>query len=391
MDNPHQMTVEKQLSFSDLDQIRSGIAVYNQSLELVFANKRIRSYLPDLYARLDAGGTLLDAIERQLEVNFPDISADDCKERALSVQEKILNEESMEVNTPSGIRLKSTYSKTASGYYILTTTDVTDHIIYERELANARLEAERANKAKSEFLANMSHEIRTPMSGVFMAAQLLQTQLRALDHPKLSELADVLIGSSQHLSGVINDILVVSKIEAGQLELNVQLGDLADMLRLLVKSQAYVAENAGLELKLILDPNLPRSLSFDSLRVRQCVTNLLNNALKFTASGSVTLAALYDAGINLVTIHVIDTGPGIAAENQEKIFSEFGQALGANATTKVGTGLGLSISRNLANLMGGDLKLASKLGEGSAFSLTFPSASSEADDSRAIAPLSLAG
>jgi len=311
---------------------------------LIFANRAVREYLPHLYAHLDSGGTFLEAIELQTQSLFPDINSAKTTKIAKKIFEKIKNAETMEANTPSGIRLKRSYNRTLRGTYILTTTDVTDHVLYVQELAAAQSEAERANQAKSEFLANMSHEIRTPMSGVFMAAELLQTQLQALNHPKLSELADVLVSSSHHLNGVVNDVLVMSKIEAGQLELDVRPDDLAEMLRLLMKSQSYVAENAGFKLKLVVDPNLSKLMAFDALRVRQCITNLVNNALKFTSEGSVTLAAMFDSDTHIATVHVIDTGPGIAKEKQAKVFAEFGQALDSGGTAKTGTGLGLAIS-----------------------------------------------
>ena len=144
------------------------------------------------------------------------------------------------------------------------------------------------------------------------------------------------------------------------------------MLETLKKPQENIANEKGLQLKLVIDPNLPELLNYDAVKVRQCITNLMSNALKFTAEGSVTLAALYDPQTSMVTIHVADTGIGIAPDEQSQVFDHYAQAKHQASKSHMGTGLGLAISRRLARLMGGDVKLTSKLGEGSIFSLTFP-------------------
>lgn len=368
---PSQNLVNPYLEFSDLDQLRTGVAIYSSEFELIFANARIRSYLPDLYERLDKGGTLFEAVEVQLEINLPELSAEDRQKRTSFIMDKIRNEGTMEVETPSGNRLQSSYSKTKQGCYILTTFDVSERVQYGTRLAEARRAADKANHAKSVFLANMSHEIRTPMSGVFMAAQLLQIKLRASNQPELIELADTLVNSAKHLGDIISDVLIMSKIEAGQIDLAPQDASLSELLHTLIKSQQSIVQQRDLELICVIDPKLPARLIFDPLRVRQCVTNLINNALKFTPSGRITVAALFDPASQDVTIHVVDTGIGIAPEQTMKVFEEFKQASGSTANEFGGTGLGLAISRNLAKLMGGDLKLTSELGRGSIFTLTF--------------------
>jgi len=190
---------------------------------------------------------------------------------------------------------------------------------------------------------------------------------------KLNNLADILIQSSGHLSGIINDVLTISKIEAGHIDIVRQDGSLADELKDLMRGHNLVAQNAGIELKLGIDSSLPENLSFDALRIRQCVTNLMNNALKFTPSGSITVAVIYDPKTYIVTLHVSDTGIGIAASDRDKIFSLFEQSSQFKVENSGGTGLGLTISRNLARLMGGDITLTSELGKGSIFTLTFKS------------------
>ncbi|GGX64248.1 hypothetical protein GCM10011309_12930 [Litorimonas cladophorae] len=357
--------------FEGIDQIKTGVAIYDQDLNLLFANQTIRGYLPELYRKLDSGLPMKAAILAQSRDISPGLSQDKYEERADYIVSTIRNCGTLEVSTPEGLTLKSTYDKTSHGLYVITTTDISDHVKAKHELDEARQEAETANAAKTDFLANMSHEIRTPMSGVFMAAQLLQQRLQMTNQTELAGLADILISSAQHLSAIINDVLDLSKIEAGQLDIKVSENSLTDMLSKFKKSQDYVAKELGLNLKLVIDPNIPERLIYDSVRVTQCVTNLVSNAFKFTESGSVTVAVLYSSQTHVVTIHVVDTGIGIAKTEYPRVFGQFEQATQQASTAHKGAGLGLMISRNLARLMGGDITLTSELGRGSIFTLTF--------------------
>jgi len=359
--------------YAGMNQMKTGMAVYDENLNLIFANKTIRGYLPSLYANLDAGLSMKESILAQAKIINPHMDSVQCEASATHIYNTIKNSGTMQVSTPSGLKLSSSYDKTTRGHYIITTVDVTNRVKNENQLIINNITANAANKAKTDFLANMSHEIRTPLSGVSMAAALLKRQLDIINNPELSGLVNILLESSNHLRAIINDVLDLSKIEAGQVEIVLTENSLADMLHTLKKSQEIIAIEKGLHLKLVIDPNLPKVLNYDSVRVRQCVTNLMSNALKFTEEGSITLAALYDPQKSIVTIHVADTGVGIAPDEQIQVFDQYAQAKHQAVKHHMGTGLGLAISRKIARLMDGDIKLTSKLGEGSIFSFTFAS------------------
>ena len=357
--------------FAGMDHMKTGMAVYDKDLNLIFANKTIRSYLPNLYASLDSGLSMMESIIAQAKVTLPKTNSDSLERRAAYIYETIKNSGTLEVTTPTGRKLNSSYDQTSQGHYIVTTTDVTARVKNEEALSRAKYQADAANIAKTEYLANMSHELRTPLSGISMSAQLLQRQLQAINKPELNVLAGILVESTGHLTEIINDVLDLSKIEAGQIDIILSENSLVEMLTTLQRSQASVATDRGIELKLVINPNLPARLLYDPCRVRQCVTNLVSNALKFTTSGGVTIEAQLDPENDSVTIHVTDTGIGIAPDNLDQVFDHFEQVKN-DASKTAGTGLGLAISRKLARLMGGDIILASKLGTGSTFTLTFP-------------------
>ena len=237
------------------------------------------------------------------------------------------------------------------------------------ELQRLYRELEAASRHKSEFLANMSHELRTPLNAIIGFTQVLQQKLFGEVNDKQEEYLEDIHGSANHLLALINDVLDLSKVEAGQVELEVAPFSLREALERGVVMVRERAVKNGVSLS--VEPNSGIELvEGDERRIRQVVFNLLSNAVKFTpAGGSVDVMSAQRNGEVLVSVK--DTGPGIAAEDQERIFQEFQQTeLGADQ--REGTGLGLALSRKLVELHGGRIWVESELGTGSTFTFTLP-------------------
>ncbi|RMG58806.1 MAG: response regulator [Deltaproteobacteria bacterium] len=259
-----------------------------------------------------------------------------------------------------------------------------------RELEKARQlleekarELEKANRYKSEFLANMSHELRTPLNSVIVLSQLLADNAEGNLTEKQVEFATTINRSARDLLVLINDILDLSKVEAGRLEVSFENVPLLDFLRDLERLFSPLAEEKGLDFRVLKEADAPDLIVSDPHRLGQILRNLLSNAFKFTERGSVSLK-VFSPVPGHVAFAVEDTGIGIPEEKREVIFDEFRQADGTTARKYGGTGLGLAISRKLARLLGGDISVESEVGKGSVFTLTLPvEAAKPADRERA--------
>jgi signal transduction histidine kinase/ActR/RegA family two-component response regulator len=273
--------------------------------------------------------------------------------------------------TEDGRTVAITIEKMSLGRKAAIAVDITELCNREMELKKARAAAEVASEAKSAFLANMSHEIRTPLNGILGMAQVLEST--RLDETQQQYVATIL-QSGGMLMALLNDVLDLSKIEAGKFDIVPSENDLSDLLQRLQRLWAPRADEKGLELSFELHPDMPVFLSFDSIRVQQCISNLVSNAIKFTEKGRIeVLASSTPAGdgAHLIEIRVNDSGMGMNAEARARLFNPFAQADETISRKHGGTGLGLFITAKLAGIMGGSVSAQSEPGEGSSFCFSF--------------------
>jgi CheY-like chemotaxis protein/HAMP domain-containing protein len=263
-------------------------------------------------------------------------------------------------------------------------------LLQKRELTKIKEEVElkaeelaTASKYKSEFLANMSHELRTPLNSLLILSKVLSENKKGNLSDDQVESANVIYRSGNDLLSLINEILDLSKIEAGQMDVNIEKVNVRSIAEKLKSNFKHMTDEKGLNLEINVHENAPVTIETDLKRLEQVIKNLTSNAIKFTKKGSVTIsfknaqpeAKLFRSGLNhenCFAVSVADTGIGIPVEKQKIIFEAFQQAEGGTAREYGGTGLGLSISRELASMLGGEIQLVSEPGKGSEFTVYLP-------------------
>ena len=350
----------------------NGIILSDIRYNVLYANKAfcdLVGYAESELVGQHIGKVLSEGMEFQVQEEFGE---------KVSKREDIQLRRQMQLNSKAGDNISANVATSASygeslrdSVFIHHVRDIREDLRKEKELQDALHTAEQATQLKSEFLANMSHEIRTPLNGILGMAQVLSMgQLSAAQSEQVATILD----SGKTLMSILNDILDLSKIEAGRLDISPVEADLRHKLSRVKKLHEPTANERGINLKMTVSPAVPARLRFDPVRVRQCVDNLISNAIKFSEKGDVIVAV--DAEMSgetqcKVTIHVADTGCGIPQDKLDRIFESFEQADGSTTRRFGGTGLGLPITRQLARLMGGDITVASKVGAGSVFTLKF--------------------
>ena len=364
-----------------IESISEGFSLYDADDKLIVCNSRYRDLFAS-HADVMQPGTSFETIVRTA-VDRGLIEEADGRSDAW-VRERLERHQGPGAthvqHRSDGRWIRVSERKTASGGVVATYTDITELKQHEAELADlvgklqiARDAANEANRTKSSFLANMSHELRTPLNSIIGVTEMLQEDARDLEREDQIEPLDRVARAARHLLALINDILDLSKIEAGRMELHLESFPVAPVIHDVVNTiETLAARNAN---RIVVDcgPEVGMMHS-DQMRIRQTVLNLVSNATKFTKDGTITISVRrqQEAGGEWITIAVADSGIGMTPEQMGKLFQEFSQADSSTTRQYGGTGLGLAISKRFCQMMGGDIVVESTPGRGSTFTVRLP-------------------
>jgi signal transduction histidine kinase/DNA-binding response OmpR family regulator len=356
---------------STLENMEQGVAMYDADYKLLTWNQRFREYLnmpEEFFSRERSFVDYLRYVGQRGEFGNQDIEAV-VKQRV----EQLKHKHSFERTRPDGTVLEVYRAPTPDGGFIAIYTDITERKRNEAEVIRAREAAETANRVKSEFLANMSHELRTPLNAVIGYSQMLQEEAKDVGQEDFIPDLTKIENAGKHLLGLINDVLDLSKIEAGRMTLFIEDASIsATITEVRGIIEPLAAKNGN---KLVVDcPADIGAMRTDVTKLKQSLLNLLSNASKFTEKGTVELAVARKGTGDSATIsfRVSDSGIGMTPEQLGRLFQAFGQADSSTSRKFGGTGLGLAITRHFARMLGGDVTVTSAAGKGSVFTLILP-------------------
>ena len=367
MNNPE--LLDAQMLREALDVHEDSVSIYGPQGEHVFSSQSARKRFGIFFRFLDSGLSHWDAVAAAVRFKQPDVSEDAIEAYVAQCRRNYESGETYPLVTDDNRTVLITYRSMSGGRKAGVSIDITELRKREVELKRAKELAEAASAAKSAFLTNMSHEIRTPLNGVLgMAQTLVQDDLSPEQRAKV----ETLLNSGRTLMAVVNDILDLSKIESGKVAITPVDIPIREGVESIIELFRPKAIEKGVTLSLHLDIDLPHRLNVDPVRTRQCLGNLISNAVKFTEQGSVTVTARLLGGGDALKLEfaVADTGPGMNEQQVARLFQDFAQGDESITRRFGGTGLGLAITRRLARLMGGDVVVESVAGKGSVFTLS---------------------
>ncbi len=363
-----------------IESISEGFSLYDADDKLIVCNGRYKNLFASHIDVMEPGTTFETIIRTAVSRGL----IDDVGNGEAWISERLSNHKASNSthvqHRSDGRWIQVSERKTSDGGVVATYADITEMKQREGELASliqelqeARDAAQEANRTKSSFLANMSHELRTPLNAIIGVTEMLQEDAREFKREDEIEPLDRVLKAARHLLALINDILDLSKIEAGRMELSYESFAVSPLIDETVATLETLAAKNGNRVVVDCKPDVG-SIHADQMRLRQALLNLASNANKFTERGTVTVTAerTQENGHDWLMISVADTGIGMGPEQISKLFQEFSQADASTTRKYGGTGLGLAISRRFCQMMGGDITVKSELGHGSTFSIRLP-------------------
>jgi adenylate cyclase len=368
-----QSEAQRRMIQTAIETISDGFALFDPNDRLVLCNSRFRELYPKLDDVAQPGTPFSTILKVGVERGVIDTGGESPDTWIAERLRRHTKPEGFSEYHHGTVWVRISEQRTLDGSTVVVYTDISELKQRQQELEEAMQQAEAANRAKSAFLANMSHELRTPLNAIIGITEMLQENARDFKRDDEIESLDRVVRAGRQLLALINDILDLSKIEAGRMELLLESFPLAPHIEDVAKTIGPLAAKNNNRIVIDCPPGLG-TLHADQTRFRQALLNLASNANKFTQNGTVTISAQPQRidSREWVTIAVTDTGIGMTEEQMGRLFQQFSQADASTARKFGGTGLGLAISRHFCRIMGGDITVESNQGEGSTFTIRLP-------------------